>query len=56
MTEFASFGRAILPWLGINVNENMIRNLSLILEDRVESVAKTTATQKLRLSEHGHFL
>lgn len=46
---FASFGRAIFPWLGINVNENMIRNLSLIFEDSVESVAKTIATQQRSL-------
>lgn len=54
-SQFASFGRAILPWPGVNVNENMIRNLSLILEDIVESDAKTIATQKrsLDISDQG---
>lgn len=55
-SEFASFGRVILPWLGINVNKNMVRTLSLTFEGSAESVAKTIATQqlRLRLSEHGH--
>lgn len=43
--RFASFGRAILSWLGINVIENMISYLSLTLEDVPKSAAKIIAVQ-----------
>ena len=43
------FGNAILPWLKVNVNETTVRNLFLTLEDIVESVAKTIATQQRSL-------
>lgn len=39
----SSFGRAILSWLGMNVNKNMIRNLSLTPENIAESSAKVIA-------------
>jgi len=29
---FTSFGRVMFPWFRVNVNENMIRNLSLLLK------------------------
>ena len=45
-SKFASFGRSLLPWLGVSTNEAMIRNLSLTLEDIAESAAKATATQQ----------
>ena len=44
---FASFGRHIFPWLGVNMNENIIRNLSLTLESTTEFAAdKALAAQK----------
>lgn len=46
---FTSFGRVILPQLGVKVNKNMIRNLSFTLGDIAESVAKTIAAQKRAL-------
>ena len=39
-----SFGRALLPQLGVNVTEAMIRNLSTTHEDIADFVAKTLAT------------
>ena len=36
-SRFTIFGRALLPWLGVNVNEAMIRNFSLTLESIVKS-------------------
>ena len=46
-TGFASFGRAIFPWLGVNMNENIIRSLSLTLESTAESAAaKALAAQQ----------
>ena len=46
-TGFASFGRHIFPWLGVNMNENIIRNLSLTLESTTEFAAdKALAAQK----------
>ena len=47
-----SFGRALLPWWGVNVNDAMIRNLSLTLEYIAESTVKPIAATKiLRLSD-----
>lgn len=43
---FTSFGRAVFPQLGVNVNKNMIRKFSLTLRDITESVAKTIAVRK----------
>lgn len=43
--EFAPLGRSLLPWLGINVNEPMIGNFS-ILEITAESAAKATEAQQ----------
>ena len=40
---FASFGRSLLPWLGVNVH--VIRNLSLTLKDAAKSAAKAIAAQ-----------
>ena len=34
--------KAVLHWLGVNVNENMIGNFSLTLED-IDETAKTIA-------------
>lgn len=51
---FASLGGVLLPWLGVKVNEAIIRNLSLTLKDIADSVAKTAAQQKsLGLSGKG---
>ena len=47
VSRLPSFGRAILLWLW--VNENVIRNLSLTLEDIAHSIAKTTAAQQRSL-------
>ena len=54
---FTSFGRVLLPWLGVNVNEAMIRKLSLTLENTTDSIAKTLASQEksLRLSGQSRF-
>ena len=49
VSGFASFGRALLSWLGVNVNEAMIRNLSLTLGDNADSIAKTLAAQETSL-------
>lgn len=35
--DFLILVKAVLHWLGVNVNENMIRNLSLTLEDTDET-------------------
>jgi len=43
--EFTPLGRSLLPWLGINVNEPMIGNFS-ILEITAESAAKATEAQQ----------
>lgn len=43
---FTSFGRVLLPWLGVNVNEAMIRKLSLTLGNTTDSIAKTLASQE----------
>lgn len=40
--------RAILPWLGVNANENTINNLSLTLE----SIAPSTVQAIVALTEH----
>ena len=45
-SAFISFDRALLLWLGVNVNEIMIRNFSLTLEDITDSVAKMLAAQQ----------
>lgn len=42
---FASFGRALLPWLGVNTNKALVRNFSLTLESTTESSANTIAAQ-----------
>ena len=47
---FASFGRALLPWLGLNVNEAVIRNLCLTLESIAESTVKGIAAQQKSLA------
>lgn len=43
---FASIGGTMLPWSGVNVNENIMRNLSLTLENIAESAAQRIAVQK----------
>lgn len=43
---FASFAKALLPQFRINVNEAIIRNLSLTLENIAESVAKVIVAQQ----------
>lgn len=43
---FTSLGRGKLPWLGVTVNEIMIRNFSFTLDDIVESIVKTMAAQQ----------
>lgn len=45
-SKLTSFGRSLLPWLRVNANENMIRNLSLTLENIIGSAAKTIAIQE----------
>lgn len=45
-SKFASFGRSLLPWLGVSTNETMIRNLALALEDIAECAAKVIAAQQ----------
>ena len=46
----ASFGRALLPRLGVDINETVIRNHSLTLEETLEETvdftAKTLAAQQ----------
>ena len=39
----SSFGKALYPWLEVNANEAMIRNLCLTIENTTESTAKTKA-------------
>ena len=46
---FTSFGRSLLPWLGVNTSKAMIRNLSLTLENTTESTAKAIAAQQKSL-------
>ena len=43
---FVSFGRALLPWLRINVNGALIRNFSFTHEDIADFLAKTLAPRK----------
>ena len=43
---FVSFGRSLLPWLGVSVNEAMIRNLSLTLGNITNTIAKAIAAQQ----------
>ena len=45
-SSFSSIGRASLPWLKVNVNEAVIRDLSSTLEIIMESTAKATAAQQ----------
>lgn len=40
---FSSFGRALLPWWGVTVDEAAIRSLSFTLESIVESAVKAIA-------------
>lgn len=42
----AGFGRLLFPWVGSAVDKHMIRNLSKILGDKVNSVAKAIAAQE----------
>ena len=44
--DFLPLARQYIPWLGVNVNENMIRNLSLTLEDTAESTANSVDAKK----------
>ena len=46
---FASVGRAFFPWIGVSVNEEMIRNLSLTLEKLAGSTAKAVSAQRQSL-------
>lgn len=46
MIQDSSFGRAPLPWIGVNANEVMIRDISLTLEHVAESTAETVAAQQ----------
>lgn len=48
-SEFASFGRSGLPWLGMNTKEAIIRNHSLTLENIAEFTAKAVAVQQKSL-------
>ena len=47
--KFIPFGRSLLPWLGVSANEATIKNLSLALEDIIQSAAKTIAAQQISL-------
>lgn len=40
------FGKILFPWVGITMNECMIRNLSITLEDVANSVTKAIASQE----------
>ena len=44
--KFTSYGRFLLPWLGVSANAVVTRNLSSTLEDIVESAAKAIAVWK----------
>lgn len=43
---FLFVGKILLPWLGINVNEVMIRNLSQTLAHVADSTARAIAAQQ----------
>lgn len=44
--DLLPLARPSIPWLGVNVNENMIRNLSLTLKDTAESAANSVDAKK----------
>lgn len=46
---FQNFGRALLPWLGVNISEAMIRNLSLTVENIAEFTAEAIAAKEKSL-------
>lgn len=43
--ERASFGRSLLPWLGVSTNERMMGNVFLTLATVAASTAKAMAAQ-----------
>ena len=45
-SKYASFGKSLLPWIGVCTSEAMVRNLFLTLEGIVESPAKAIAAQQ----------
>lgn len=45
-SEFTFFGRALLSQLRVNVNEAIIRNLSLTIENITETAVKAIAGQQ----------
>lgn len=48
-SKLSSFGRALLPWLGISANAAMSQSLSLILKDIAEPATKKIAVQQKSL-------
>lgn len=48
-SKFASFGRALLPWLRVSIHEPMMRNPSLNLESVAESPATALGIQQKSL-------
>lgn len=44
--EFTPLGRSLLPWLGVNVNEPVIRKFPSVLEITAESAAKAAEAQQ----------
>lgn len=49
-SKWASFGKMLHPWLGINVNEVMIKNLPQTLATTAHSTAKTIGVQQISLN------
>ena len=49
-SEIASTGKAFLPWIGVSTNDQMIRNLSLTLEELADSTAKAISAQQWLLN------
>ena len=47
---FASMGRDFFPWVGVSTNEEMIRNLSLTLEELADSTGKAISVQQWSLN------
>lgn len=46
MQDLLPFGRALLPWLGINISEARIRNLALTVENIAEFTTEAMAAKE----------
>ena len=49
-SKLAPFHKSLVPWLGVNISEAVIRNFSLALENITDSTVKAVAAQQKSLA------